>query len=74
MQMDFPMVGNVWRTDRIEPEGPSTTRVDSSMSWNTSGLKAPVIDMLVARMLRKYGNEYDKRVAGMIQEKARASV
>lgn len=74
MQMDFPMVGNVWRTDRIEPEGPSATRVDTSISWNTSGLTAPLVDMFVARMLRKYGNEYDKRVAEMIQENARASV
>ena len=27
MQMDFPVVGSVLRTDRVEAEGPSTTRV-----------------------------------------------
>ena len=74
MQMDFPMVGNVWRTDRIEPEGAATTRVDTAVSWKATGIKAPLVDLMVARMLRKYGAEYDKKVAEMIQESARASV
>jgi len=74
MQMDFPMVGNAWRTDRVEAEGPSTTRVDTAVSWKTSGIKAPFLDFMVGRLLRKYGTEYDKRVAEMLQESARASV
>ncbi|HEV8469048.1 MAG TPA: DUF2652 domain-containing protein [Candidatus Limnocylindria bacterium] len=74
MQMDFPMVGNVWRTDRVEAEGPSTTRVDTAVSWKTSGLKAPFVDFMVARMLRKYGADYDKRVADLLQDAARARV
>src|SRR5207245_2735855 len=68
MQIDFPFVGTVWRTDRAEAEGPSTTRVDTAISWKTSGIKAPVLDFMAARMLRKYGALYDKRVAELIQE------
>jgi hypothetical protein len=74
MQIGFPFVGTVWRTDRIEPEGPSTTRVDTAISWHTSGIAAPVLDFMASRMLRRYGGLYDKRVAEMIQENARASV
>jgi uncharacterized protein YndB with AHSA1/START domain len=74
MQIGFPFVGTVWRTDRIEPEGPSTTRVDTAISWNTSGIKGRILDFMASRMLRKYGGLYDKRVAEMIQENARASV
>src|SRR5439155_449727 len=39
MQIEFPFVGTVWRTDRAEAEGPSTTRVDTAISWKTSGIK-----------------------------------
>jgi uncharacterized protein YndB with AHSA1/START domain/class 3 adenylate cyclase len=74
MQVEFPFVGTVWRTDRAEAEGPSTTRVDTAISWNSSGIQAPVLDFMVTRMLRKYGARHDKRVAEMIQETARASV
>ena len=74
MQIEFPFVGTVWRTDRAEAEGPSTTRVDTAIAWNTSGIKAPVLNFMVSRMLRRYGALYDKRVAEMIQESARASV
>src|SRR2546430_1293488 len=35
MQMDFPIVGDVWRTDREEAEGPSTTRVDTAVAVAT---------------------------------------
>jgi hypothetical protein len=66
MQMDFPFAGTVWRTDRVAPEGPSTTRVDTAIAWNARGLKAPVVNFLVARMLRKYGGMYDRRVAEML--------
>ena len=74
MQIDFPFVGTVWRTDRAEAEGPSTTRVDTAISWNSSGLKAPVLDFIASRMLRRYGARYDKCVTEMIQESARTSV
>jgi uncharacterized protein YndB with AHSA1/START domain/class 3 adenylate cyclase len=74
MQIDFPFVGTVWRTDRAEAEGPSTTRVDTAISWNTKGISAPVRDFLAKGMLRRYGALYDKRVTEMLQEKARARV
>ena len=74
MQIEFPFVGTVWRTDRAEAEGPSTTRVDTAISWKTTGIKAPVLDFMAARMLRRYGAQYDKRVAEMIQDSARARV
>jgi uncharacterized protein YndB with AHSA1/START domain/class 3 adenylate cyclase len=67
MQMDFPFVGAVWRTDRVAAEGPSTTRVDTAVAWETSGIRARFIDFMVARMLRKYGAEYDKRVREMLR-------
>ena len=67
MQIDFPFVGTVWRTDRIEAEGPSTTRVDSAISWKTNGIKAPVLDFMASRMLRRYGALYDKRVSEMLE-------
>ena len=54
--------------------GPSTTRIDSAISWKTTGIKAPVLDFMATRMLRRYGALYDKRVAEMLQESARASV
>ncbi|HEV8536167.1 MAG TPA: DUF2652 domain-containing protein [Candidatus Limnocylindria bacterium] len=66
MQMDFPFVGAVWRTDRVAAEGPATTRVETAISWNATGLKAPFVDFMVARMLRKYGTLYDKRVSEML--------
>ena len=74
MQIEFPFVGTVWRTDRAAAEGPSTTRVDTAISWKTTGIKAPVLDFMATRMLRRYGALYDKRVAEMLQESARASV
>ena len=74
MEIDFPFVGTVWRTDRAEAEGPSTTRVDTAISWNTKGIRAPVLDFLARGMLRRYGVLYDRRVIEMLQEKARASV
>jgi len=74
MQIGFPFVGTVWRTDRIQAEGPSTTRVDTAISWQTSGIKGAVLGFMASRMLRRYGALYDKRVAEMIQENVRASV
>lgn len=74
MQIEFPFVGTVWRTDRAEAEGPSTTRVDTAISWKSTGIKAPVLDFMATRMLRRFGAQYDKRVAEMIQENVRASV
>ena len=78
MQMDFPLAGTVWRTDRIEAEGPATTRVDTAIAWQAHGIKAPLVDFMVRRMLLKYGAVYNKRVAEMLavpdQETARASV
>ena len=78
MQMDFPLAGTVWRTDRIEAEGPATTRVDTAIVWQAHGIKAPLVDFMVRRMLMKYGAVYNKRVAEMLaapdQETARASV
>lgn len=68
MQMDFPMVGSVLRTDRIEPEGPSTTRVDSAAAWKTTGIRGPIVNVMVSRLLRKYTDEYDKRVMELISE------
>jgi uncharacterized protein YndB with AHSA1/START domain len=74
MQIGFPFVGTVRRTDRVEAEGPATTRVDTAISWQTSGIKGRLLDFMASRMLRRYGALYDKRVAEMIQENARASV
>jgi class 3 adenylate cyclase/uncharacterized protein YndB with AHSA1/START domain len=65
-QMDFPFVGPVWRTDRVAAEGPSTTRVDTAITWNASGIRAPFLNFFVARMLRKYGTLYDRRVSEML--------
>ena len=67
MQIGFPFVGTVWRTDRIDAQGPSTSRVDTAISWNTSGIAAPVLDFIASRMLRRYGALYDKRVAEMLE-------
>jgi len=67
MQIGFPFVGTVWRTDRIEAEGPSTTRVDTAISWDAHGIKAPVLNFMASRMLRRYGALYDKRVSEMLE-------
>ncbi len=67
MQIEFPFVGTVWRTDRAEAEGPSTTRVDTAISWKTSGIKGPLLDFMATRMLRRYGALYDKRVSEMLE-------
>jgi len=67
MQIEFPFVGTVWRTDRAEAEGPWTTRVDSAISWTSRGIKAPVLNFMASRMLREYGALYDKRVAEMLE-------
>ena len=67
MQIGFPFVGTVWRTDRIEAEGPSTTRVDTAIAWKTSGIKGAVLGFVAARMLRRYGALYDQRVSEMIE-------
>jgi uncharacterized protein YndB with AHSA1/START domain len=74
MQIEFPFVGTVWRTDRAAAEGHSTTRVDTAIAWNSGGIKGPVLDFMVSRMLRRFGAQYDRRVAEMIQESARARV
>ena len=46
--------------------------------WQAHGIKAPLVDFMVRRMLMKYGAVYNKRVAEMLaapdQETARASV
>ena len=36
------------------------------VSWNTSGIAAPVLDFMASRMLRRYGALYDKRVSEML--------
>ena len=80
LQVDFPIVGTVWHTDRLEAEGPSTTRVETAMSWKSSGIRAPIFDFMVRRALRKYGEMYYQRVSEMLaapaaaQEMARPSV
>jgi uncharacterized protein YndB with AHSA1/START domain len=80
LQVDFPFVGMVWQTDRLEAEGPSDTRVDTAISWKSHGLRAPIVDFMAARMLRKYGAMYQKKVSEMLsarggaQEMARPSV
>ncbi|TMG64266.1 MAG: DUF2652 domain-containing protein [Chloroflexi bacterium] len=66
MQMDFPLAGTVWRTDRIEAEGPATTRVDTAIAWQAHGIKASLVDFMVRRMLLEYGAVYNKRVAEML--------
>jgi uncharacterized protein YndB with AHSA1/START domain len=66
MQMDFPFAGKVWRTDRVAAEGPSTTRVETAISWEARGIKTPFVDFMVSRILRKYGGTYDRRVAEML--------
>ena len=66
MQMDFPFVGTVWRTDRLAPEGPSTTRVDTAITWRARGIGARLADLMATRMLRKYGALYDRRVSEML--------
>jgi uncharacterized protein YndB with AHSA1/START domain/class 3 adenylate cyclase len=75
MQMDFPMVGSVLRTDRIEAEGPATTRVESAASWSNSGIRGAFVNVMVSRLLRKYSTEYDKRVTELLsEERAREGV
>ncbi len=66
MQIDFPMVGSIWRTDRVAQEGPATTRVDTAIAWQSRGLRAPLVDFMVARLLRKYGEQYDRRVTELL--------
>jgi uncharacterized protein YndB with AHSA1/START domain len=67
MQMGFPFVGTVWRTDRLESEGGATTRVDTAMSWESHGLRAPLLDFLATRLLRRFGDLYNKRVSEMLR-------
>ena len=67
IQMDFPFAGKIWRTDRLEAEGPSVTRVDTAVAWRSAGIRKPFIDYVVARMLRQYGSLYDKRVSEMLR-------
>ena len=66
MQLDFPFVGSIWRTDRVAPEGPAATRVDTAIAWESRGLRAPLVDFMVARLLRKYGDQYNRRVAEIL--------
>lgn len=80
LQIDFPFVGTVWQTDRLEAEGPTDTRVDTAISWKSQGLRGVIVDFMAARMLRKYGSAYQKKVSEMLaapaigQEIARPSV
>jgi uncharacterized protein YndB with AHSA1/START domain len=73
MQIDFPFVGTIWSTDRAEAEGPSTTRVDTAISWKTGGMKGPILDLMVARMLRSKAKVWDKRVTEMLASRDGAS-
>ena len=72
LQIDLPLVGTVWQTDRLEAEGPSVTRVDTAISWKSQGLRGPIVDFMAARMLRKYGDMYHKKVSEMLAEPAGA--
>ena len=72
MSMDFPFVGTVWRTDRNQAEGPSTTRVDTAISWKARGIRAPIADFMARRLLLKYGAAYNKRVAELMRERGPA--
>lgn len=67
MQIDFPFVGTVWRTDRVAAEGPDATRVDTAITWHARGLTAPLADLIASRLLRRYGAMYDKRVSEMLR-------
>jgi len=66
MQLDFPFVGSVRRTDRVAQEGPAATRVDTAMAWESRGLRAPLVNFMVARLLRKYGDQYNRRVTEIL--------
>ena len=49
-------LGSVRRTDRVAQEGPAATRVDTAMAWESRGLRAPLVNFMVARQLRDLEN------------------
>ena len=69
MNVAFPFIGQIWRTDRVVPEGEGS-RVDSAVYWDEpTGLKAKLQSLIAVRMMRKYFGSYDARMDEVLRER-----
>ncbi len=67
---DFPFVGRIYRTDRVVHEG-AGARVDSAIFWDEpKGLAGKVRGLAASRMMTKFFNSYDDRMAAILKEPA----
>lgn len=70
--VEFPLVGRIYRTDRVLPEG-AGTRVDTAVYWDEAkGLKGKLGSAVAVRMMRKIFSEMDGRMDAMLKEPATA--
>ena len=65
--MEFPVVGHMYRTDRLRAEGRGTVN-DVYLSWAGSGPIAALKDRAVAVMARRFFGDETKRIREMIAE------
>jgi uncharacterized protein YndB with AHSA1/START domain len=72
INVSFPFLGQIWRTDRVVPEGDGS-RVDSAVYWDEpQGLKAKLGSVMAVRMMRKYFANYDAKMDEILRERAPA--
>ena len=68
INVSFPFLGQIWRTDRVVPEG-AGTRIDSAIYWDEpQGLKAKLGSVMALRMMRRYFAQYDERMDEILRE------
>jgi uncharacterized protein YndB with AHSA1/START domain len=71
--VEFPFVNQIFRTDRVIPEG-TGTRVDTTIYWDEGrGFRMKFGQMVAVKMMRKYFGEYDDRMDAMLKETARTA-
>ena len=68
--VEFPLVGRIYRTDRVFAEG-TGTRVDTAVHWDEpKGIRQRVGTVVAVGMMKKYFRAYDDRMAAMLDEPA----
>jgi uncharacterized protein YndB with AHSA1/START domain len=73
IKVTFPFVNEMYRTDRVTPEG-AGTRVDTTVYWDEpKGFRMKFGAAIAARTIKKYFLEYDDRMDVMLREIAPAA-
>ena len=64
--VEFPFIGRIYRTDRIQAEGDGT-RIDTAIDWDPPrSLRAKLGSVVALRMMKQYFARYDANMESML--------